>query len=83
MLIHFRELSLDEARLREWRTRLVEYWSALWDCDDSGGTTWDVLEEIGQQVTGLLERGEPDDICRALELTARAECLRRVSGDGT
>jgi len=83
MIIRFHELSLDDARLDELRPQIAEYWSQLWDCENSGGTTWDVLEEIGQQVTECLERGFPEEVFRALELTAKAEFLRRAGGDGS
>jgi hypothetical protein len=80
MSTHLRKLSPEEERVRVYRTRIVEYWKALWHCEDSGGTTWDVLEELSQQVTECLARGSPQDVLRALELTARAECLRSAGG---
>lgn len=62
-----------EARIR----RIVEFWSALRICGDPGATTWDVLDEIEQQVTQALANGDLD---LADRLSARAWCL--VEGCG-
>ena len=62
------------------RSRIVDYWNALSVCDDSGGTSWDVLDDIRTKVTELLSTGQPDDLTKAERLTGKAEFLRRGGG---
>ena len=79
---HFTEMPPAEvANLDSRRRRLVDYWNAWSVCDDSGGTSWDVLDEIRMQVTEFLARGQPGDLRQAERQTAKAEFLRQ-SGSG-
>jgi hypothetical protein len=63
------------------RTQVIEYWIAVEQCDDPGGTTWDVLEDYKNRVTECLYRGIPEDIREASRLTAEFEWHR--CGGGT
>lgn len=78
---HFNELSPEEPQDRDARlASIVEYWTGIWECEDSGGTTWDVLEELERQVTDCLARHRAEGRRSYLEaaewLTAKAEFLR-------
>ncbi len=54
--------------------RVVDFWTAVYVGEDSGETTWGVLDEIQAEVTDCLSR-EPKDIARAEGLTAYAAML--------
>ena len=56
---------------------LAEFGNQIRVCEDPGGTSWDVLEPIEQEVTELLWRGKAEDIQFASRLTAKAEYLWR------
>lgn len=78
---HFTDLSPEETQVQKARiARLSDYWQCIWDCDDSGGTTWDVLEDFDRQVKECLdsyrERGRLSFIEEAEWLTAQAEYFR-------
>lgn len=78
---HFAELSLEETRFRAARvSHIRDYWRCVWDCVDSGGTTWDALVEFGRQVDECLElyreRGRVSFLEEAEWLTAQAEYFR-------
>jgi hypothetical protein len=68
-----------DAELVSRKRRLVDYWNAQSVSDESGGTTWDVLESLRTQVTDLLASGTPNDILKADRLTAKAEWYRWFS----
>ena len=54
--------------------RIADWWSALRVSEDPGATTWEVLDGLEREVTDCLAV-EPQDICRAESLTARAILL--------
>lgn len=54
---------------------IVDFWNVLSCIDDSGGTTWDVLDNLRDQVTALLLVGTPDAISKANRLTSEAMYL--------
>lgn len=57
------------------RLRLItEWWNRLAVCGDSGGTTWEVLDELGTAVTDCLHHAPPE-LERAESLTAKAILL--------
>lgn len=71
-------LSPDEfTNLQFIKARVIEYWNGMSVCDDAGGTSWDVLDEIRNDVTELLACGGPDDLRLAERKTAMAEFLRQ------
>jgi hypothetical protein len=73
----FTGLSLvDRTNLEEAKRQIVDYWNSLSVCEDTGGTSWDVLDEIRSQVTEAISRGTLHDIRWAMRLTAKAEFLR-------
>ena len=75
---HFKGMPLGLARaVGPDKAYLAEFWNLIRACDDPGGTSWDVLEPIEQEVTGLLWRGRAEDIRLASRLTAKAEYLWR------
>lgn len=59
------------------RNEIVMYWNQLSYEDDSGGTTWDVLDDLRMRVTDLLAEGSHDALKMASRLTALAEYRRR------
>lgn len=76
MQTHLSELTpVEITNLESRRSRISGFWSDLSFCDDSGGTTWDVLDGIRTEVMELLARGSPGDIRRAERLTAKAEFM--------
>jgi hypothetical protein len=77
-MIHGKESSSDDFGEYEDRKRdIAQYWNDLSFVDDSGGTTWDVLDAIRTEVTELLADGSRDAVIAATRLTARVEYLRR------
>jgi hypothetical protein len=50
----------------------VDFWNDLRTTDDTGRTTWEVLEPLEREVTECLYRG---DVGRAESLTAKAMLL--------
>lgn len=55
----------------ESRQLLVDWWSALRVCGDSGATTWEVLDGLEREVTECLALPTPD-LVQAKSLTAMA-----------
>lgn len=79
--IHFTELSPEELQsITDARQRLVAYWNALSICEESGGTSWGVLEDYRQRVTDCLAADTPEAVSQAERLTAEAEYLRQCGG---
>lgn len=74
---HFAEMPPEDSNLNTRKRRLVDYWNGLSVCDDSGGTSWDVLDDLRMQVTEFIDRGSPGDLRQAERLTAKAEFLRQ------
>lgn len=56
---------------------IVDFWTQLAVCEDSGATTWEVLEDLERKVTDCLDR-TPPQLGRAESLTAEAIC--RMTG---
>ena len=52
------------------RQRIVEFWSAVHIDEDSGSTTWEVLEGLERRVTDCLA-AQPPNIDLAEQLTAK------------
>lgn len=75
--MHFEGMSPRSACAIQMNKALAEFWNRIRVCEDPGGTSWDVLEPIEQEVTELLWRGTVEDIRRASRLTAKAEYLWR------
>lgn len=78
---HFTRLSPEDTQTHKAKLALVnEYWKGVWECGDSGGTTWDVLEDLYHQVEDSLAqyRARPrySFLEKAVWLTAEAEFLR-------
>ena len=61
----------DDDRIRP----LVEFWSVLRVCEETGRTSWETLESLERQVTECLVRGTASDLLHAESLTARAQLL--------
>ena len=53
---------------------IVDWWNLLAICENSGATTWEVLDSIGLEVTDCLSCDPPDE-GRAWSLTAKANML--------
>jgi len=53
---------------------LIEFWTALDNDGDPGGTTWEALDRIRDKVTTAL-RKRPPDVSLAESLTAKAALL--------
>lgn len=54
------------------RERIVQFWTDLDSCDDTGQTTWEVLGPMQQEVTDCLEK---DDLGKAMSISAKAMLL--------
>lgn len=54
--------------------RIIAFWNELRVCDETGWTTWEVLELLEREVTECLNR-DPPDISYAEGLTAKAKFL--------
>lgn len=66
----------DEERIR----RLIEFWNQLRVSDDTGMTSWKILEPLERQVTEALSRRTRRDIALAESRTALAKL--RITGQG-
>ena len=65
------ELSAED---REILHKLVGIWTDLRNGEDTGATTWEVLEQLERDVTDALSHATPD-VRRAERLTAKAMFL--------
>lgn len=54
--------------------QIADWWSQLRIGNDSGTTTWKVLDSLERQVMGCLTR-DPPDLPKAESLTAKAALL--------
>jgi len=54
--------------------QIADWWSQLRIGDDSGATTWEVLDALERQVTECLTR-DPPDVAKAESVTAKAALL--------
>ena len=58
-------------------SEISEFWSQINFCEDSGATTWDVLERLQREATEALDQ-QPPDLKRADAATA--EAMLRIAG---
>jgi hypothetical protein len=56
---------------------ICDFWSRLHVCEETGATTWDVLERLERDATEALAK-QPPDLKRADAATA--EALLRITG---
>ena len=54
--------------------QILDFWNALRVCDESGATTWEVLEKLEHEVTDCFAPLSPD-LNKAVSLTAYAMLL--------
>lgn len=67
-----RELLPGESPEYEWRLKLInDFWSDLYDGEDSGAATWEALDCLKDRVTMALRSPTPN-ICLAESITAQA-----------
>ena len=53
---------------------IVDFWNRLRVCDETGKTSWEVLEPLEREVTECLS-SSPRDLGRAWSITAKAMLL--------
>lgn len=61
----------------DWIEPIIDFWNALRVQDQTGATTWDVLEVLERRVTKALEASPPD---RFEAESATAEAFGLISG---
>ncbi len=71
MNIHRTQMSLDNPKINEERSRIINFWNGLRVCGDPGETTWKVLDSLERQVTEYLNH-DPPNMKMAESLTATA-----------
>jgi hypothetical protein len=81
MKTHCSKLSPEELDTQERQTEaIVSLWSELRVGGNSGATTWEVLDQLEQQVSECLSR-KPPDLVEARSLTYKAALLMAGSYD--
>ena len=69
-------LSSVESGAKEKRIRqIVEFWNSLRVCDETGQTSWEVLEPLEREVTECLRQNDSSGIDQAESKTALAQIL--------
>jgi len=71
---HRTELSPDITVGEDRIQTIVHFWNGLRACDDSGATTWEVLDSLEKKVTECMYH-DPPDMQGAESLTAKAALL--------
>lgn len=70
---------LSDAVAAGFRKDVINYWDAMAQLDDLGGTLGELVRETEVKVTELLQTGQAYDVYLAARLTAEFHCHRQAS----